>query len=279
MERFILDGIRSDFASYNELAFINNKIKDLQFRDITVVLRNWFAANMCAVLGGILNKVSAFNNISFDANPDIELILRKNEFLTQYGYNSCWDNNNTTIKYLKLRPEDKLRFATYINDELLGKQNMPKMSPLLKSEISKSICEIFENAVLHSDTDFIYCCGQFFPTKNAIEFTIVDMGQGIKQCMEKRFGITINSDQAIKMAVSGVTTKLGVSGGLGLSLLKRFIKRNHGRLQIVSDNCFYELGDAETYSMLDSCFPGTIVNMKFRTDDECEYILSSEAMV
>ncbi|MBR6061004.1 MAG: ATP-binding protein [Spirochaetales bacterium] len=258
---------------------MNKKIANFQFTNITVELRNWFAANMCAALGGILNTVSAFNNISFHADPNIELILRKNCFLTQYGYKNCQDNNNTTIQYLKLKPEDKLHFAIYINNELLGKKNMPKMSPLLKSEISKSICEIFENAVLHSETDYIYCCGQFFPTKNAIEFTIVDMGQGIKQCMEKRFGCKINSDQAIKMAVSGITTKLGVSGGLGLSLLKRFIQHNHGRLQIVSDDGFYELGNNETFNLLDDRFPGTIVNMKFKTDDECAYILSSEATV
>ncbi|MDR4507873.1 MAG: hypothetical protein MRJ65_06500 [Candidatus Brocadiaceae bacterium] len=43
-------------------------------------------------------------------------------------------------------------------------------------KITESIYEIFVNAQIHSETDFIYTCGQFFPNKHMIEFTIKDTG-------------------------------------------------------------------------------------------------------
>ena len=61
-----------------------------------------------------------------------------------------------------------------------------------------------------------------------------------------------------------------------MSILAEFIKLNKGKFQIISDNGFYEYGISETSRVLKFPFPGTIVNMEFRTDDTQTYRLASE---
>ena len=68
-----------------------------------------------------------------------------------------------------------------------------------------------------------------------------------------------------------------ISGGIGLSLLTEFIKFNKGKFQIISGDGIYEVGEKEKAGFLDFPFPGTIVNMEFRTDDSNSYRLSSES--
>lgn len=162
-------------------------------------------------------------------------------------------------------------------NELLSRSDLPSMTDGLKKKIAESIYEIFVNAQMHSGTEYIYTCGQFYPKKHVIEFTIVDTGQGFKKTINNRFNCNMNSLQAIKWAlIDGNTTKQDVSGGLGLSLLTEFIKLNNGRFQIVSDDGFYEFGENLYPTFLPNVVLGTIVNMKFRTDDTNYYRLSSE---
>src|SRR5699024_955206 len=109
----------------------------------------------------------------------------------------------------------------------------------------------------------------FFPTKNKIEFTIVDTGVGFKEKVNQRFGSNLSAAKAIEWAVQDKnTTKEHISGGIGLAVLKEFIEKNEGKMQIVSNDGFYEYGSngVETRSF-NSGFPGTIVNLQFCTND------------
>ena len=162
-----------------------------------------------------------------------------------------------------------------------GKAVGSKMMKAQGTHIPLSIISAAVIAIIFamSVMQFTGALGQFFPNKHKIEFTIVDMGLGFKNIINNRFKLskTITSTQAIKWAVvDGHTTKTDVSGGLGLSLLEEFIKLNGGKFQIISDDGFYELGTTENTAFLETAFPGTIVNMEFRTDDVHSYSLSSE---
>ena len=234
---------------------------------------------MSAALGGVLDKLDFTASINVSSkNEAILSILKKNGFLANYGYEKNPDVNNTTIQYLKLRASDSRYFNSYVMNELLSRSDLPKMSDSLKKKIAESIYEIFVNAQIHSKSDYIYTCGQFFPHKEKIEFTIVDMGIGFKKHINDSFNFSLSSVQTIKWAlINGNTTKKDVPGGIGLSLLTEFIKLNRGKFQIISDDGFYEVGETENSGFLDSPFPGTIVNMEFRTDDTNSYRLSSES--
>jgi len=101
------------------------------------------------------------------------------------------------------------------------------MTEALKRKISESIYEIFVNAQMHSKSEYIYTCGQFYPKKQKIAFTIVDMGQGFKANINNRFRHNLSSIQAIKWATeNGSTTKTDAPGGIGLAILKEFITMN-----------------------------------------------------
>lgn len=278
MKEFILSNIDTSISCYNRFVQLYNDLQNSNFENIHIRLENWFGANMCAVLGGILDSLSSTNEISVTSkNRDILSVLQRNNFLANYGYNAYQDINNTTIKYLKLKPAESRYFNSYVMKELLSRSALPSMTDELKKKIAESIYEIFVNAQIHSNTDYIYTCGQFFPHKHIIEFTIVDMGLGFKKLLNTRFNSTLTSLQAIKWAlIDGNTTKIDVSGGLGLALLTEFIKLNNGAFQIISDDGYYEQSKTETMSFLKAPFPGTIVNMKFRTDDSNLYRLSSE---
>jgi len=188
------------------------------------------------------------------------------------------DTNNTTIKYLKLKPTDGRFFRGYIFDELLNHSELPEISPELKKKITEAIYEVFINARIHSESEFIYTCGQIFPRKHQIEFTVTDTGIGFKNCISKRFNKILSSTQALKWAtMDDHTTKQGISGGIGLAILKEFVKKNKGKIQIISDDGFYQMADGQEWTReFSGAFPGTVVNMEFRTDDTSSYALLDE---
>lgn len=142
----------------------------------------------------------------------------------------------------------------------------------------EGIYEIFSNAQLHSETQFIYTCGQFYPKKNKIEFTLVDTGIGFKNRINRRFLRNLSAEQAIKWAIQDkMTTKERITGGIGLPILKEFIKKNKGMMQIVSNDGFYQFShNKEVFRSFQGQYPGTIVNLQLKTDDQKSYKLKRE---
>lgn len=277
-----LNSINNTLESYQKLITFYEKHKDMSFSFIHLGLNHFFAANMSATLGAILDKFTGkLNTIEFNyISSQIEKILLKNDFLTYYGKQRAIDINNTTIKFQKLKPEDGKYFKNYVIEELIlgHSKDLPRMTKGVKEKVIEAIYEIFVNAQIHSNTDYIYTCGQFFPTKNKIEFTIVDLGIGFKERVNGRFGKNLSTVQAIKWAVQDKkTTKKDVSGGIGLALLKEFVEMNQGKMQIISYDGFYQFGtEGEITNTFVGEFPGTIVNLQFNTNDVKNYLLESE---
>lgn len=272
--------INSDFVGYQKLINLYQTGKINFLEDIQVSFEKWFSANLCAPLGAIFDKLKAetCGNIKFEYIPDdIKSVLQKNKFLLHYGFSKVTDYNNTAIEFVKLQPNDG-RYFKNIVEKLINRPELPDLSNALKKKITESVYEMFVNAQIHSKTEFIYTCGQFFPNKHSIWFTIVDLGVGFKAKINERFGQNFSAKKAIEWAVqSGHTTKVKVSGGLGLSMLKEFITNNRGQMQIVSGDGFYGFNSTgEFVRDFDGEFPGTIITMEFKTDDKNSYCLSSE---
>jgi anti-sigma regulatory factor (Ser/Thr protein kinase) len=275
----LLSNINTTFQSYQMLINLYHEHKDKLFDTVHIELKNWFAANMSAALGGILDVfTNNLNTIDFDfIDPAIERILLKNDFLSYFGKTRILDQYHTTIRFLKLKLSDGKYFNDYVVNELIGRNELPKMSSMVKEKMTEAIYEIFVNAQIHSNSEFIYTCGQFYPKENKIEFTIVDTGIGFKNKINTRFNSKLNSIQAIQWAIKDRnTTKVGVTGGIGLALLKEFIEKNKGKMQIVSDDGFYQFDNkGEQTELFQGAFPGTIVNLQFRTDDNSSYVLKA----
>ncbi len=272
--------IDSSFNSYQQLIDFYQHYKETSFQTINLTIAKFFAANMSAILGALLDKLQEnLNLIKFvEINKSVERILQKNTFLTYFNFSTAIDNYQTAIPYFKLKPTDSKFFNNYIFKELLNSQKFSEMSRKLRNRVAEAIYEIFVNAQIHSESEYIYTCGQFYPNKEQIEFTIVDLGIGFKNKINERFKSNLTAVQAIKWAVKDrSTTKIGISGGIGLALLREFVDLNGGKIQIISNNGFYQYSkQGEETNFFDSDFPGTVVNLQFRMDDDNYYLLETE---
>ncbi|NIW80623.1 MAG: hypothetical protein GWN16_14705, partial [Calditrichae bacterium] len=95
------------------------------------------------------------------------------------------------------------------------KKSFPEMSTLLRKKINESIFEIFNNASIHGKCNEVFSCGQYFPKKDILDFTVVDLGRTIKRNVSDFLNKSIAGVESIQWAVSeGNTTKVGsIPGG------------------------------------------------------------------
>lgn len=242
----------------------------------------WFDANICAPLGALLHRLRAEGKEIRIGNlpQNVQKIFSKNAFLKDFGMTMEADVNRTTMQYSRFEPSDETKFPNYIETHFKGK-GIPKMSEQLTARFREGILELFSNAVLHSETKHgIYVCGQYFPTSKRLDFSIVDMGVGIRHNVESKKGLAMSAEAAIAWAMEGNnTTKTGsIPGGLGLKLIRQFIELNGGRIQIVSDAGYWETQrNGQTSRAFTAPFPGTLVNIEINTADKRSYRLASEA--
>ncbi|MCD6326742.1 hypothetical protein J7M28_04205 [bacterium] len=147
--------------------------------DIDMSHVGWFDANMCAPFGAVLHRArQALNAISIvNVRDDVEKILCKNGLLRDYGHILVLDTYGTTVPYKSFQPSDLRYFNHYIKKYLRGK-GIPTMTQALRKKFYEGIMEIFTNAATHSETKMgIHACGQFFPKKNSLDFSIADLGR------------------------------------------------------------------------------------------------------
>ncbi len=280
---FSLGETRSDYWGFVQLTQLARDIGSLSFDNVDIDMSgcSWFDANMAAPLGALLYRAKhRLNNVHIlGVNTSLEEILRKNEFLRNYGRLPMKDFNVTTIPYRRFEPSDSRYFGSYIS-EYLRERGMPRMSEGLHKKFLESVSELFSNAVIHSETKLgIYSCGQFYPAKQRLDFSIADLGMGMRENLRRRRQIELSPDKAIEWALTGTnTTREGrVPGGLGLKLLIDFTRKNGGCLQIASDQGYWELKAGASQSrLLTLPFPGTVVNIEINTGDSTSYCLSSE---
>ncbi len=272
-----LGNIRNDYNSYRRLINFYHSNKNKFSESINIKL-DWFPANTCSMLGALLSLLQDnLNTIGIDPKRSGN-ILERNGFLAFFGHRKLTDFYNTTISYQVLNPEDDRYFNNYVFKEFLSKPDLPAMTNALKKKLAESIYEIFINAKMHSGTDRIFTCGQFYPAKKKIEFMITDLGIGIREVINRRFKSNLTAIQAIEWAmIEGNTTKEGVSGGIGFALLKEFIEKNKGVIQIISNEGFWELNQNEiSKASFEQEFPGTAINISVSTDDSAHYSLIGE---
>lgn len=284
-----LPEIRHDEKGFRELARLHAQTENCFLESITIDMKEtqWFAANMCAAFGAILYRLgNNLNTISLvNINSRVKLILSKNGFLGHYGQEKLPDPWGTTISYQRFDVGDDRHFSDYVESKLMERSEMPAMSPGLAERFRESIFEIFSNAVLHSRTELgIFSCGQFFPKKDRLTFTVADLGVGIRENVENHLGRHLSSEDAIIWATEAANTtkpkREGVPGGLGLKLLREFIGLNGGCMRIVSNDGYWQQeGQDDSTATLSHPFPGTVVSLEINTADTSSYRLASASEI
>lgn len=278
--------IVSDLRGFEKIIDINRRIDSLTPHEkIDIHMPNWFDANMCAPLGAILS-IPHSRGIPITLhirNNQVQTILQKNKFLPKFGFDAppILDNHKSTIEYFQFEVSEHKKFKSYVETHFGNNvHDMPTMSEGLIKKFRESLHEVFGNARHHSSTDKIFACGQHFPAQHRLDFSIVDMGVGFHGNINEKMDLDLFPLEAIVWAMEkNRTTKKGgtIPGGLGLKLIKEFIEKNKGKMQIMSYNGFWELSNTKTkMSTFNYHFPGTIVNIEINTADKSYYFLDSE---
>ncbi|TCP28162.1 hypothetical protein EV195_101322 [Tenacibaculum skagerrakense] len=274
--------ISSEVNGYNNLVNFYRELIYLKDSVVIIDMRKtyWFEANLVAALGAIIEFLNTRNNYVEIVNVKApKEILTRNGFLKRYGFNEEYLTYNTEIEYKTFKENEGSQFSTYVGVEVLNNQDFPKVSKLLNKKINQSICELFENARTHGACENIHTCGQYFPNKNILDFTIVDLGTTIKTNVNNYLNKTKSGAKCIEWAmIENNTTKTGkISGGLGLAFIFDFIKLNKGRFQIVSSDGYWEFNRGKVLKQnLEYQFPGTIANLEFNFADTNSYMLKNE---
>jgi hypothetical protein len=272
--------ISSDQQGFASLANIYQQVKPCQFEKIQLDFQNttWFDANMLAMLGAIMESAWTNDFDIINLGPKQEKIFKKTRY-SYFGGEFLLDSYKTTVEYRKSKVREIGSFEKYLEKKLLSHPEMPNMSALLRKKIKESILEIFNNAKMHGNCEFIFSCGQYYPRKGRLDFTIVDIGNTIRKNVRDYSGRKVSSKRAIEWAVSeGTTTRKGdIPGGLGFTLIRDFLRKNEGKIQIASAKGYwYEKGCTSHLAKVNDFFMGTVVNLEFNVNDQCSYYLTSE---
>ena len=282
--KITLPEIHHNKKGFEALLSLHRQVQDCWFDDVEIDMSqtSWFDADMCATFGALLYRMSnQINDVSLTKlSADVEKILSKNGFLSHYGHEKIADHYGTTVAYKRFDVEDDRYFSAYIEKEFIHRSEIPTMSSGLLKKFRESIFEIFSNAVLHSRTELgVFSCGQFFPQRRTLDFTVADLGVGMQKNIMEHMETDLSPEEAIDWATTGNnTTRRGsVPGGLGLKLLCEFIDLNGGCVQIVSDAGYWQRENQNTQkTRLSHSFPGTVVSVKINTADTHSYRLESE---
>lgn len=224
--------------------------------------------------------------------------LQKIGFLSKFCEEKDGDDTyRTMLRYTNIPLENYdlplQEFYSYFIAQFTGK--IDNLSPKLLNKILQKIFELFSNVFRHSDSALgLFCSGQFYPSREKFNFTIVDNGVTIKtnvnrylskeflknrSTADKIFGTKYepkNGIDAIKWALEDTHSTTG-QGGLGLSLLMEFITISGGRIEIISNDGYYSIKDGkESFKKLEESFEGTIVSIELNTVSDRYYFLKEE---
>jgi len=276
--------VKSNMEGYQWLLSCHARMKDLHFRDIMYDFKaaKWFDANLFAVFGSILSEARTFNTVKF---MDISFALRKtmlqSRFLKSPNSEDAPMRYKTSIEYTKTPASEDESFCRHIETNLLSRNELPKMSPLLIKRIKQALVEIFINAKAHGCAQYVFSDGQYYHQKQRLSFTIADIGTTIKENVSTFLGKPMTGEAAIEWAVQPNNTTrpraAGVPGGLGLSLLRAFVAKNGGRMQIVSADGYWEQCESKVaLGVFVGEFPGALVSFEFKLVDTVCYCLAEE---
>lgn len=282
MQTISLENINNSRKGFHILVKFCADTSSASVVEVDMQNTSWIDADMCAPFGAIIDDLRERQvEVRLVKLQDkVRDILSRNGFLQCYGGDRVHDAWGTSVAYKRFSIDNEVAFSNYVSTELLVHDSLPKMSAQLRKVFSQNISEIFSNAVHHSKTLLgVFSCGQYFPKKGRLVFTIADLGIGMRQNINENRGLDFSSVEAINWATKGNSTKsTGNPGGLGLKFLCHFLERNEGCVRIVSDRGYWKRSNSGeiTTEELPHPFPGTVVSLELNTEDKKSYVLSSE---
>lgn len=242
----------------------------------------FLAQNAVAFLGGLARLVEhRGGRASFEwqtVDDRIRTNLAQQGFLAAFGSSEGpWQGNS--IPFRQDRQPDVAGLMDYLKAKWLGR-GWISVSPKLRDAIVGRVWEIYANAIEHSHSAIgIFSCGQHYPKRKQLDLAVVDFGVGIPSNVRLFVqNASLPAGRALEWAFqAGNTTKPnGMGRGMGLDLLREFVRVNNGRLEVFSHDGYARIdGTEEKYQTRGGMFEGTILNISLQCDDK-HYCFASE---
>lgn len=237
--------------------------------------------NAVVVLGGLARMLNLHGRevlfLSNTMRADVLANLTQNGFAHAMGASQTpWRGN--AIPYQEFQLASKEQVVSSLRQNWLGR-GWISVSEALADAIMGQVWELFTNAFEHADSPVgVITCGQYFPRPKELLLTIADFGVGIPAKVSSYLGRPCSPDEAMRCAFSRGFTTTGsiVPRGMGLDLVKDFVKNANGCLELFSRDGYARVDSAgESYQDIGPIFAGTLVQIRLNCDNRF-YLLSNE---
>lgn len=164
----------------------------------------------------------------------------------------------------------------YVQKWIVGHSAMPSMTTDLAKATCKAFCEIVGNIFRHADSPVGgLAMGQVYPKVKEFQICIWDGGIGlVRRVQDAGHGLD-SSPAAIEWALQqGHSTAATGPAGLGLYLLREFVKVNGGIFRIYANGgCYSERAGLPMRNAMIVGFPGTLIELKLKIRGDITYCL------
>ncbi|HET6841769.1 MAG TPA: ATP-binding protein [Candidatus Angelobacter sp.] len=285
MDELILIPTLTDSRADFEILFgIARQVHGLYEKDIVLDFSNCTSLmqNAVSVIGGLVKLAEHHGNQIELAWPTIRSEVARNlarnglmEFLGKPALKVS--KSAVPFRHDTALVEDDL--VSYLYDSWIGKGRV-HLSDALKGAIVGKACEIYINAFDHGHSPVgVFTSGEHYRQKKLLKLCVVDFGVGIPDNVRGHVK-NANKSGAESMQWAfrrGNSTKKteGIARGLGLDILREFVKVNNGTLEIFSHDGQAVIDKAQHFTSRSAIFPGTLVNITFSCD-ESYYRFASE---
>lgn len=184
------------------------------------------------------------------------------------GFDGPGLGSETTIPLRSFETSDVAAIGAYLHEQWASRAEI--LGGATTAYVVDSVAEIFLNGLTHARSDVgVVASGQYFPARQTLALSVVDLGIGIPGSLAVRLGRreeAIDPARALAWAFERGSSTIGTSRGLGLAIFFEFLARSNGALTVISGSGLAHLtcGELRT-SSLPCRFPGTLLDLAIPT--------------
>jgi len=251
------------------------------FRYTTVVLNieesNNIDANLSCVILAIAHKLFDERKVKvfLEIDPKKQNVFFRNGLIShlqgQGNNNKYYDERQSTISLKTFNKYEDDNYCDYLVKDFFSHRGLSNLNRSIKENLKTHYLEIFNNVELHANTEFpVFTCGQYFPEKNVLKFSLIDLGDGfLRKIKDYTSGKISDDNSAIIWATEKTNStknrEIYGPGGTGLKALKKYCNENNGSLHICSGYGYVNMlaGKTLEYKLPIYLF-GSLINIIFR---------------
>jgi hypothetical protein len=230
--------------------------------------------NAVSVLGGLAKVAERHGSkmhFAWDTlSPEVKRELARNGMMEFFGQPALKASKAAVpFRHDEVLGEDDL--VNYLYNSWIGKGRV-NLSEALKSAIVGKACEIYVNAFDHGHSPVgVFTSGQYYAKRKLLKLCVADFGIGIPDNVRAHLNDPKKTGaESMQWAFQrGNSTKKteGIARGLGLDILRDFVKINSGTLEIFSHDGQAIINKVQSFTSRSRIFPGTLVNITFSCDE------------